>query len=148
MYARLARPWKAEPKDSTWFDVGGYALMSREPKPSSKQENALGLLTLVIRGHERQTVPSLTVGTIEFFCFAWIRCPRLHRPDRWESCMTRPITCAPLRGSGSPCQLVKKPSCCAHYPWGWQTPEATGHISFCPRLTASIQSEPSGFLPS
>ena len=45
------------------------ALMSLDPKPSSKEENELELLALVIQDFERQTVPSVKADPIESILF-------------------------------------------------------------------------------
>jgi len=45
------------------------ALMSRDPKPGSKEENELELLALVIRDYERQTVPAAKIDPIESILF-------------------------------------------------------------------------------
>ena len=49
--------------------AGLAALMSRDPKPGSKEENELELLALVIRDYERQTVPAAKVDPIESILF-------------------------------------------------------------------------------
>lgn len=45
------------------------ALMSRDPKSGSKEENELELLALVIRDYERQTVPAVKVDPVESILF-------------------------------------------------------------------------------
>jgi len=45
------------------------ALMSRNPKSGSKEENELELLALVIRDYERQTVPAAKVDPLESILF-------------------------------------------------------------------------------
>lgn len=45
------------------------ALMSRDPKPNSKEENELELLALVIQDFERQTVPPVKADPIESILF-------------------------------------------------------------------------------